>query len=375
MTDSPPIVAGDISAVGYTVSLTVVFVFVALVIGLALAVLFWLTIGLSTLRSVKQTRRERVRENLQGQLLDRTFGPEADWRKWVDGLSGTERDIAESLLDEYLRELDGQEGRRLQELGTALGIPERSKRQLQDGGEYARLQALTWLTLLEQPNEIGDFEPHTARERALVARCRYESSPGVEHAELLAWLLTGASSQFTIFGQDTLYRIATRAPDTLHRQAKADFRSWSPALLVQVLTVCQHLGSATATDISWLTVAAEHDDEAVRAAAALSLGRVGWRDDIRDGRLLRRMAHDASPRVRGAVYEMLAQLDNQRALDVLVEALGRETHERARLAGTNALVKHQHSLADPTIEDWATAWRWSKEQAAYDRAARATEGT
>ena len=363
-----------ISAFGYAVSLTVVLVFVALVIGIALAVLFWLTIALSTLRSVRQTRRQRVRDELQSALLDGTFDPDTDWQSWVDELSRTERDVVESLLDEYLRELDGTEFQRLQELGRTLGIPDRSKRQLQHGDEYVRLHALTWLTLLEQSAPLADFEPQTPRERALVARCRYESEPDEDPTELLAVLLADASAQFSIFGQDTLYRIATMAPAALFQRAGTDYQSWSPALLVQVLTVCQHLGSATATDLSWLTVAVEHDDESVRTAAALALGSLGWRDNLRNDRLLRRLTRDPSPRVRGAVYEMLAQWGDQQALDALVTALAEERDERARLMGTNALVDHRPSLDDSTVSEFATAWHWSKTHAAYDTAARSAEG-
>lgn len=95
-----------VSAFGYSVPLAIILVFVALVVGLALAVMFWLIIVWSVYRAVRQTRRERVRPDLENALLDRMFDPEADWDRWVSTLSDVERDVVESLLDEYVPELD-----------------------------------------------------------------------------------------------------------------------------------------------------------------------------------------------------------------------------------------------------------------------------
>ena len=157
----------SVTAFGYVVPLTVVLVFVALVIGLLLAVLFYFTISYSVYRSVKKTRRDRVRPDLRTELLDRLFAEDPEWEQWVGDLTAVEREVAESLLDEHLRELDGVEAESLRGLGDALGIPERSGRQLETGGEYTRLQALTWLTLLRRPGPYADssFEPQTPRER------------------------------------------------------------------------------------------------------------------------------------------------------------------------------------------------------------------
>jgi hypothetical protein len=287
-----------VSGFGYSVSLVTVLVVLALLIGLALTVLFWLTMGLSVARSVQDTRQERVRGELQGELLDGVFGSDTDWAEWVEGLTGTERTVVESLLDEYLRELDGQNVERLQELGDVLGIPARSRKQLERGGEYKRLQALTWLTLLGRPDvlEAADFAPRTPRERASVVRLRYENGDLEEPMEGLSLLLDGANTQFSVFGQDTLYRVAADDPAALFEIAASNYRTWSEPLLVQVLAVCPHLGtSVTAEDLSWLTATLEHESEAVRAATARALGNVGWRSDIRDGPFLDRLLQDPSP--------------------------------------------------------------------------------
>lgn len=367
---------GTVSAFGYTVPLVVIVVFVALVLGLALAVLFFLTIGLSVYRSVQKTRREGVRDELQDQLLDRIFSPEPEWGEWVDNLSSVERDVVETLLNEYLRELDGQNREKLYALGEELGIPERSRKRLGTRGEYKRLYALTWLTLLNRPDMVHDaeFSPRTPRERAAVARLRYESDDFATPMKGIALLLGGATSQFSVFGQDTLYRIAIQDPGALFEVATNSYQTWSEPLLVQVLAVCQHLGTnITTEDLSWLTATLEHENEAVREAATLALGRVGWRSDIRGDPLLDRLVTDPSPQVRGGVYRMLARWGDGQALETLALALPTEGDTRARLAGTDALVRRDESLPDECPPELETAWSWSCEQVKYDRIARQKE--
>jgi hypothetical protein len=362
-----------ISAFGYSISLVAILVALALVVGLALTVIFWLIIGASVYRSVQATRRERVRDELQDRLLDGVFSSNMDWNEWVDGLSPAERPVVESLLDEYLRELEGSNAESLHNLGAALGIPDRSRRWLERGGEYRRLHALTWLTLLREPGQLekADFTPRTPRERASVVRLWHETGQIDDHRDGLSTLLADASSQFTVFGQDTLYRIAVEEPGALFAISAANYRTWSEPLLVQVLVVCQHLGTSITTEnLSWLTANLEHESETVRAATARALGTVGWREDVRDGPFLTRLAQDPSPEVRGAVYRMLAEWGDRGALDVLKELLESEDDPRARLAGTNALVRQEGEVHDDVSRRLTTTMAWSVEHAEYDSIAR-----
>ena len=364
---------GTITGFGYSVPRIVVVVFIALVLGLALAVLFWLTVGWSTYRSVRRTRHNRVREELESDLLDRLFDPEVDWEPWVTGLSDTEREVVESLLDEYLRELDGKNAETLRRLGRDLGIPERSARQLQSREEYARLSALTWLTLLRAPDTVSevDFQPQTPRERAAVARLRYESGDLGSPAEGIDILLADATTEFTIFGQDTLFQIARTDPAALFATAGEQYHRWSTSLLVQVLSVCEHVGSTvTSEDISWVIAMLEHDSEDVRAAAARALGQLGWRTDLRTDNLGERLVTDASPRVRGAIYQMLAAWGDSQALTLLTRTLETEADDRARLTGTNALVDYSDRLSETSSPELDGTWAWSSEHAAYDDRAR-----
>lgn len=360
-----------VSAFGYSIRLIVIVTVLALVIGLALAVQFWLTVGLSTYRSVQDTRQERVHDDLQARLLDEVFNDDPEWESWVRTFSEVERDVVEGLLDEYLRELDGENVTRLQQLGKALGIPERSKQQLEASSEYKRLYALTWLALLDRPEEFhdADFTPDTSRERASVARLRYEADDLDSPAEGISIMLDGTTSQFSIFGQDTLYQIANDDPEALFREAQEQYQDWSQSLLVQVLSVCQYIGtSVTTEDLSWLVGALEHDVPTVRAAAAQALGNVGWRQDIRSESFLNWLVQDSSPDVRGTTYEMLGRWGDQQALETLSAALVNEDNARARLVGMDALVSRTDVIPADRPPEFDTTWAWSHKHAVFDDA-------
>ncbi len=352
---------------------TVVVLVLGAVVGAALVALGSLTLGLSVVRAVRSKRRARVREELQDEMVDRLFDPETDWSEWVEGLSGVEREVAENLLAEYIRELDGETVETLRRLGEELGIPDRSIDRLNSRREYRRLYALTWLALLNQTDRLrtAAFQPETDRERAAVARMRHESEEFEETAEGLGLLLGGTTTQLSVFGQDTLYQIAMAEPGALFELVGDSYRGWSTPLLVQVLVVCRHVGSTVSTeDLSWLTALLEHEDETVREAATLVLGNLGWRRDVRSSRLVTRLVEDPSPRVRTAVYRMLARWGDTEALEMLTGALQTEDHPRARLAGTDALAEQREQFPVATAERLDRAWLWNKEQVEYDRLTR-----
>ena len=358
---------------GFVLSSTVVVLVLGVVIGTALVVLAALTLGLSVVRAVRDSRRAQVRGELQDEMVDRLFDPETEWSDWVEGLSDVEREVAENLLEEYVRELDGETVETLRRLGEELGIPDRSTERLHSRREYRRLYALTWLALLGRPDRLrtATFQPETDRERAAVARMRHESDDLEDTAEGLELLLDGTTTQLSVFGQDTLYQITLAEPTALFELTGDSYRGWSTPLLVQVLMICQHVGSNVSTeDLSWLTALLEHEDETVREAATLVLGNLGWRRDVRSSRLVTRLVEDPSPRVRAAVYRMLARWGDTEAIDMLTGALQTEEHPRARLAGTDALAEQREQFPVATAERLDRAWLWSSEQAEYDRLAR-----
>lgn len=364
---------GTVTLGGYVVPVEAILTVLALLVGLALTASFALTVGWSVYRSVVDSRRERRRPDLRAELLDRLFAEEPEWTAWVDGLSATDRAVVESLLDEHLRELSGSDAERLQELGDALGIPERAGRTLARGEEYERLRALTWLTLLERPGPFlaSAYEPRTARERATAARLLRRSDALADPAEGLALLLDGAEEGFSVFGQDTLYRVAQADPDTLFAMGAEQARDWPDPLLAQVLDVCGHLGTGVRTDdLAWLTGALESDAEGVRAAAARALGSFGWQPALRETAFFERATDDPSPQVRAAVYRMLSAWGDEEALTVLLYALVSESDPRALVRGTSALVDRRDRLDEGAPAVLGTAWTWSSEHADYDSVAR-----
>lgn len=362
-----------LTAFGYNDPTVVILVGIALVVGLLLTVSFCLTIGLSVYRSVKKSRREQVKPELRSELIERLFLDTPRWNEWVEGLTAVEREVVETLLDEHLRELEGIEAETLRSLGDTLGIPERAARRLHTGNEYARLGALTWLTLLHrsEPCLESSFEPETPRERAAVVTLLQQTDRLPDGETGISILLDGIDAQFSVFGQDTLYRLARMDPAPLLRTASEEYDDWPEPLLGQVLAVCAHLETSVREGgLTWLTAVLETGNEATRVEAAGALASFGWRSEIREQPFVGRAVRDPSPLVRAAVYEMLASWGDETALTTLRRALVEEANPRALTVGTRALVVRRDSLETEPSVQLGDAWTWSVEQAQYDRLAR-----
>lgn len=364
---------GSVTIGNYIVPITTILIVIGLLVGIGLLVSLALTMGLSVYQHNWATRRDELQSDVKNTILSRAFAPEPEWNDWVGSLSEIERTVAIDSLAEYLRELDGSETESLKTLGVALGLPERARAKLEQGHTYERLQALTWLIRLDtpEPYHAASYEPTTPAERAAVARLLYQTGE-LDHPEQgIELMLDGATDEFSVFGQDTLYRLARDAPDTMFAIGADRYQSWSAPLLAQVLLICGQLGTGVRTaDISWLTASLEADDEGVRAAAARALGSFGWRPELRDSMFLARSTDDPSPRVRGAVYEMLGSWGDKEAATVLLYALVSEDEPRALVRGTNALVQRQEHIGDSGPAILGAAWAWSNEHASYDTVAR-----
>ncbi|WP_281195925.1 HEAT repeat domain-containing protein [Halorubrum sp. F4] len=353
----------------------------AVVLGSLLVAAVLVTVGYSLLAARRHRRRESMRADLRSGLLDRLYGPEdPDWVSWVAGLSAASRDELESLLDVYLRQLEGSDAARLAELGVALGIPDRSRREIAEGDYWNRLHALTWLALLRDPPDRKLLEDHctgTPRERAAAVRVLYMGDAPDLATTGVDLLLENDPSAFSVFGIDTLYRVGEADPSPLLTRAAAEFDEWDPALQQQVLSVTGHLHSVVGdADLSWVVEALSNPEERVRVAAWRALGAYGWNGSLRAGIDTTTITADPSPVVRASAYRLLGAWGDPDALDVLRSVAATEPDGRTRVVAAEALLasRPRASIAstgatDPP-EGLEEAWAWAVEHVRFDERAR-----
>ncbi len=353
---------------------TAVFV-LGVVLSVLLAGVAFLTVGYSVVRYWQRRRRGALRGGLREELLDRLYRPDGpEWHEWVSTLSGRERSVLEALLDEYIRELEGEDAETLAGLGDALGIPERANRNLRRGTYYQRLDALTWLALLREPPGIEVLEEHctgTPRERAAAVRVLYVSDhPDIESIGV-DLLLRDATEPFSIFGVDTLYRAARADPSHLFARADADFATWEPQLQQQVLLACRHLRTVIGdAELDWLAESLHSPHERTRAEAVRTLGGFQWHRSLYDRTDLRTLASDPSPVVRASLYRMLGEWGDDRAITAIRFAGMTDPHDRARVAAAEALVEHKDDYDLQIPDVFADAWSWACAHAEFDDLAR-----
>lgn len=380
-----------------------------LVLGSLLLAAGFVTLGYSVLAARRRRRREPMRAALRGELLDRLYGrDEPAWDAWVTGLSAAERDELESVLDVYLRELDGRDAEKLAGLGRALGINERARREIAAGDYWDRSHALVWLALLRDAPDRDLLRAHcteTARERAAAARVLYAAGTDDCATTGVDLLLRDDPDPFSVFGVDTLYRVTEDDPSPFFERAAADFATWPPALQRQALLVVRHLTTVVGgADLSWVVAALSSADPSVRTAAWRALGAYGWNRRLRDAIDLDAIPDEPAPAVRADAYRALGVWGDATALGAIEAAGTVDPDPRAQVAAAETLVAQrgpdavpapsdpsQHSagvagdqstdaVADPSAPDPETpapavppfdvARGWAAEHARFDRLAR-----
>lgn len=342
--------------------------------GLLIAVIL-LTVGRSIQRYWHRKRRKVGRDELRTELLDRLYDPgDPGWDDWVETLSERECTVLESLLENFLRELDGGDAELLGDLGAALGINERARMKLKKGDEYERLNALTWLALLKDPPDEELLEKYctgTPRERAAAARILYVSDHPAIASRGVDLMLRDLDGAFSVFGIDTLYRVSEADPSQLFRRAAADYEDWDPALQQQVLLVTRHVQTVVGSaDLSWVVELLSSPEERTRIEAARTLGGYGWQDQLRDQVDIEAISADPSPKVRASVYRMLDEWGDSEALTTLETAAAAEEDERARVAAAESLLRHRDHHAVTVSETLKKAWDWAAANAAIDELIR-----
>lgn len=313
---------------------------VAIVVLSLLLVEAGLTVGWSVVTTRRDARRERTRDRVRGDLLDRTYADDPDWEPWVADLTREERIVVRDLLQTYLRRITGEDRRTLVALADALGIGEREIDRLGTRDRFDRLGALTWLALLEDPVdpdvlvETCSDHPDT---RAAAARVLYEQ----DHPDAAAVgtdLLLDPGAPLSVLGLDTLYHLTRLDPDPLIERAADEYGQWPESLLIQVLRVLAQTGPAsTDASLDWMAFLFVNDSARVRAAAAAALADYGWHSTVRRLVDLGQLRTDPSPRVRRAVYRLCGEWGDEAALDTLREAVYTETDPRAAVTAARAL--------------------------------------
>lgn len=379
------------------------------VLGSLLAAAAAMTLGYSLLSARRRRRRDPMRAALRGELLDRLYGrDEPAWNEWVAGLSAAERDELESVLDAYLRQLGGRDAAELAELGAALGIPERARREIADGGYWSRIHALVWLALLRDAPDRDLLRAQcseTPRERAAAARVLYAAKTDDCATTGVDLLLRDDPESFSVFGVDTLYRVAERDPSPFFDRAAADFEAWPPALQRQVLLVVRYLTTVVGgADLSWVVAALSSPDATVRAAAWRALGAYGWNRRLRDAVDLNAISDEPTPAVRADAYRALGVWGDPEAVAAIEAAGTADPDTRARVVAAETLVAQRPpdeplassdppqfvssaktetapatdpsaladdaNAADDDAAPFDTAWAWAIEHTRFDRLAR-----
>lgn len=352
----------------------IAFIAGAVLTGL-LALTAFLTVGRSLQQARRRRRRAAVRDDLRSGLLERLYGGESpDWGRWVETLGGRERDVLEALLEEYLRELDGSDAAKLAGLGRALGIDERARRHLESGDMYERLGGLTWLALLADPPDLAVLKRQclgNQRERAAAARVLYAS----DHPELasigVSLMLADRTDGFSVFGIDTLYRVAEADPKPFFDRAAGSATDWDPALQAQALLITRQVSTVTGgAELDWLLELLSSPAERTRVEATRALGGYGWKRSLRDRIDLDALRADPSPLVRASTYRMLGEWGDEDAVRTLEAAAGAEPEERARVTAAESLLPFRDRYDLTVPEPLRAAWAWADANAAFDEQAR-----
>lgn len=398
--DSTPVVLPPPSGsvlLSLPASLSRTLTIAVIVLGSLLLAVAIVTVGYSLRAARDRRRRTPPRAALRSELLERLYGrDDPAWNEWVAGLSALERDELESLLDVYLRELDGGDAVTLAELGTALGINERARREIAHGDYWDRIHALVWLALLRDPPDRDLLERHctdTPRERAAAARVVYAAETDDCPTTGVDLLLRDDPSSFSVFGVDTLYRVAERDPRPFFERAAADFDEWDPPLQRQALLVVRHLTTVVGdADRSWLVGALSNPDPSVRSAAWRALGAYGWDRRLRGAVDLAAIPDDTDPSVRANAYRALGVWGDGEAIAAIESTARAEPDPRTRVAAAETLVANREpdapgaprgapggegavgavatASATGEADSFDVAWAWATEHARFDRLAR-----
>lgn len=344
---------------------------VGIIIAALLVAVATITIIASIYYRLGDRQREAVRSDVRYGILQRMSANDPDWEAWVADLSAVESEVARTELDTYLRSTEGEEHDRLRDCGDALGIPSDARAMLADGKRHRKLQALSWLALLEEPPDPTILrETCTADSdlRAAGARVLHEADHPAARSVGTELLLGNGDRSLSVYGLDTLYQLHRTNPTPLFERAAAEYPDWRPSVIIQVLTVLRQCGVAGRdAPKEWIVELTDHDHPAVRAAAVTALEPEGWRAALRETVDINRLLEDSEATVRRAVYVMLAEWEDEPALEAMADGAIAEPDQRARVRALEPLVDRPDlaspGAAGPAQERYERAWAWVRANA------------
>jgi hypothetical protein len=329
------------------------------------AALSVLAIGISAWKRRLDTITARSRETVRQKLFEQQERSDPEWERWIESLSATERDRLVSVLDRYLRVVEGEQRETFLNVAAALDLGERSDAALERAAVVPRLRALATLAMLEYPLSVDrllETCSDTQRTREAAARLLYERRDEYENAaevgsELILW---DGEEPMTVYGLETLAGLNTGAATPVLHQASDAVATWEQSIIIQVCFVLEQTEQIDPdAPIDWLFPLLEHESRTVRTAAVRAFKQQGWRDAVRTRLDLRSLITDNAPNVRQATYEVLAYWGDEQAREYLEWATVTEADERCQLVAVRGLLSldtPREGFSDQT--GLRKAWRW-----------------
>jgi hypothetical protein len=358
----------------FGIDLVSLIIHITVSLGAIVTILGGITLGLTVRYRRRDRRFEAFKSSMSSELFARLNEDDPDWRELADGMSRPERTATLAVAKRLLRQLEGREQRELRAFVAALGLDERKLRQgIESSKLYTVLRTLSWLALLDRPSVVDAALrtcTWTSDVRIALARVLHENDDPRRTRTGVELLLWNGTEPLSVFGLDTLYRIANADPSYLLSTAESDARAWTDTLLVQVLRTVRHCqATIKPSSIEWVTACLDHASAEVRREALLVLTQFGWSSRLRSAVDIESYFADDSPAVRRAAYRLVGAWDEDGAADALVAAVRNESDDRSRLVGARELRRLGWQLeADASHSPrFRRVWTWVSVQEQFAR--------
>lgn len=322
------------------------------------------TLSLAIRKRRSDTRQARRRKRLRADLLEYLEADQNARHQWGKSLTDRERYTLASILEHYLRVLDGTQRKALVDLANELDIGDRANAQLDAPSLPPKLDALTTLALLEYPiskKRLIDTTRDNQRTREAAARLLYHRSDEFDDTTELGTrlLIWNGQEPLSIYGLDTLATLNTGPTSPLLSYAATNISGWDEEVIMQVCLVLEQVEQIDPEEpIEWVLQLLSHQNSGVRAAAIRGLKHQGWRRSIREQLDVDALLSDPDKNVRQATFEVLAYWGDAESESILREAVMHEEDKRCQLVCLGGLLDLEADIPrdDPAFP--VDAWTW-----------------